>query len=182
MASSLQAANWIPTYLKVFEASRGFVVTVTVRNTVYEKMSKPTASDALKPLVFVTWHWKELCRLHSSIPCSAWPNGCAPICNLLLYNYWLWWHHDTDTLFSLLSLLWESAFRMWVPLRLCQWCGALMLACTICWTNSLLSGDLRCHDAHLTCLWYNAVTYISLISNAFKWYCCPPSESLGPYL
>ena len=46
--------------------------------------------------------------------------------------------------------------------------------------NSLLPGDLRCPDAHLTSLWYNAVTYISLISNHFKWCCCPQNESFGP--
>ena len=49
-------------------------------------MSKPTASDALKPLVCVTWQWKEFCRLRSSIPCSAWPNGCAPISNLFFIS------------------------------------------------------------------------------------------------
>ena len=46
------------------------------------KLSKPTAGGVLKPLVFVTWDWKELCRLLSSIPCSEWLNGCGPIFNL----------------------------------------------------------------------------------------------------
>ena len=61
------------------------------------KMSKPTANDALKPFVFVTWHWREFCRLRSGIPCSAWPNVCAPIFDLLFiitdYDDTMIWIH-----------------------------------------------------------------------------------------
>ena len=142
------------------------------------KLSKSTASGALKSLVFVTWKWQEFCHLLSSIPCSEWPNGCGPIFNLLFiitdYDDTMIWIH------FFITLLWESAFRMWVPLRRCQWCGALVLAWTICWTNSLLSSDLRCHDAHFTSLWYNTVKYISLISKPFKYCWCPHRESFWP--
>ena len=56
-------------------------------------------------------------------------------------------------------------FHVYLMISLCI---IMMLAWTICWANSLLSGDLRCRDAHLTSLWYKAVTYSSLISNPFK--------------
>ena len=49
----------------------------------------------------------------------------------------------------------ESTGHRWIPLTKGQWCRALMLSLMqawSCWTNSVVDGDLRYHNANIFCI------------------------------
>ena len=69
---------------------------------------------------------------------------------------WLSWRHDLDTV-STLQAISEGKPLLTGGFTKGNLCGDLMysflLASTSCWTNSLVGGDLRRHNAHVTSLW-----------------------------
>ena len=67
------------------------------------------------------------------------------------------WHHDMETLSTLLAQLWgESTSYWWIPLIKGQWCGVLVFPSTSAlrnyWIDNWEAVKLRCFDAHCTSL------------------------------
>ena len=57
-----------------------------------------------------------------------------------------WWRHT----FQITDPLWgESTGHLWIPFTKSQWCGNLLPASIIFWTNSIMVGDLRPLNSHV---------------------------------
>ena len=71
--------------------------------------------------------------------------------------------------FRVAGPLWgESIGQRWIPLTEGQWCRALMFSLMYVWTNgwikSVVAGDLRCFDGHMTSLWW------CILYDCFHWH------------